>query len=238
MIGSYRQGCASGRRGSDVIRFSCPNCGRDYALADALAHLPLLCKGCGQRLNVPDPQPEPEPPPPPPVKRPPKPTAAPKPPPPPVAAAPPEPKRANGTAHRPPPAPDPDDSSDVELILRPPPPPPDEDDAAAVPVRRPPPARSAPPPAPPEPTERPRRGLGLVVDLAVVLILLAGGVFAGEMLVKKSSAQVIRESSAAPKFPPMDLLLWLAGPVLMGLIYMWLGTRGWTVGGWLRRRAA
>src|SRR5581483_10467077 len=66
----YRQGEIRARRGADVIRFSCPQCGRAYVLADALAHLPLVCKGCGQRLAVPDPQPEPEPPPPPPVKRP------------------------------------------------------------------------------------------------------------------------------------------------------------------------
>lgn len=49
-----------------VIRFHCPSCDRPYALPDALAHLPLVCKGCGERLNVPDssadPEPESEPP--------------------------------------------------------------------------------------------------------------------------------------------------------------------------------
>lgn len=44
-----------------VIRFHCPNCDRPYVLPDALAHLPLVCKGCGQRLIVPDPSADPEP---------------------------------------------------------------------------------------------------------------------------------------------------------------------------------
>src|SRR6185437_11887497 len=42
-----------------MIRFNCATCGREYVLADALRHLPLLCKQCGHRLVVPDPQPEP-----------------------------------------------------------------------------------------------------------------------------------------------------------------------------------
>lgn len=33
-----------------MIRFSCPHCHRKFALPDALARVPLLCKGCGQRL--------------------------------------------------------------------------------------------------------------------------------------------------------------------------------------------
>ena len=38
-----------------MIRFSCQHCDHPYLLPDALAHVPLLCKGCGQRLAVPAP---------------------------------------------------------------------------------------------------------------------------------------------------------------------------------------
>lgn len=207
-----------------MIRFRCPQCRREYVLADALAHLPLLCKGCGQRLNVPDAQPEPEPPPP--VKPAPRPVPVPKPSP--VAAA---PVAKPPAVAPPPPEPESDRVSFDEPAngaadyYRSTQEPEDEAPRAAAPARE-------------KPTERPasRRGIGLVVDVAVVLILLAGGVFAAEMLLGKPTAQVLKESSA-PKFPPTDLLIWLAGPVVFGLIYVWLGTRGWTVGGWLRRRA-
>jgi hypothetical protein len=212
-----------------VIRFSCPHCSRAYILPDALARLPLICKGCGQRLNVPEPEPEPEPLPPPPVK-PPHPAPITKPPPA-AAAHPPEPmttlSNGPGGQYHATVEPDLDDSADADLFCRPPEPP----EHAAAPPRIPPPVKPAAP-------ARPRRGIGFVVDATVFLTLLAGGVIAAEMLLGKSSATVLRESSAAPKFPPTDLLIWLAGPVLLGLIYVWLGTRGWTVGGWLRRRAA
>jgi hypothetical protein len=230
-----------------VIRFSCPHCNREYVLADALARLPLLCKGCGQRLNVPDPQPEPEPPPPPPVK-PPRPVPVPIPKPPPAVVAPvpiPKPPPAVVAPVPVPPPPEPEteltngpaehyraalelrleDSPDLERVSRQPQP--MAEDVA--------PPRALPPEKPVAPP-RPRRGVAIVVDAAVFLILLAVGVVAAEMLLGRSSAQVIRESSSAPKFPPTDLLIWLAGPVLTGLIYVWLGTRGWTVGGWLKRR--
>ncbi|MBY0458041.1 MAG: hypothetical protein K2V38_11935, partial [Gemmataceae bacterium] len=47
-----------------MIRFNCPNCNRFYELPPALAFLPLVCKGCGQRLTPPAPEavpPAPEP---------------------------------------------------------------------------------------------------------------------------------------------------------------------------------
>jgi hypothetical protein len=118
-----------------------------------------------------------------------------------------------------------DDSPDGEPVARP----------SRSPARA---AAAVAPPEPPAPRPGGRRAVALVVDAAVFLILVAGGVFAAEVLLGKSSAEVLRGSAAAPKFPPTDLLIWLAGPVLAGLIYLWLGTRGWTVGGWLRRRRA
>jgi hypothetical protein len=223
-----------------VIRFSCPHCGRAYVLADALTHLPLVCKGCGQRLSVPDPSPEPEPVlPPPPVK------PAPLKLPPPSPAAP-RPVIAKETA---PPSTEPpadaidflatrsraaidpnsdegsfDSSPNGERFA--------ESPESPAPVKKP-----VAPPAEPAPPRTGRKLLPVVVDVLAVLILVALGVLAGELLVKKSSGQILSESSAAPKFPPVELLMWLAGPVVAGLIYLWLGTRGWTVGGWLKRRA-
>src|SRR5262245_7804100 len=47
---------------SPVIRFHCPKCEREYLLSNALIGVPLLCKGCGDRLTVPaisEPLPEP-----------------------------------------------------------------------------------------------------------------------------------------------------------------------------------
>jgi hypothetical protein len=82
-----------------------------------------------------------------------------------------------------------------------------------------------------------RKFLGIVVDVAVVLILLVLGVIVGEFAAGKSTREVMA-TAAAPKFPPVDLLMWLAGPAFFLLVYAWLGTRGRTVGGWLRRRAA
>lgn len=227
-----------------MIRFSCPQCSREYVLADALAHLPLLCKGCGQRLNVPDGQPEPEPPPTP-VKSAPRPAPVPRPP---VAATPvPKPPPVVAAPVSPPPAPERLSEPELEPLLTEEPANGDADyyrstlDVAEPPPSAAPhvPTRAAPARATEKPAERPasRRGIGLVVDVAVAVILLVGGVIAAEMLLGKSSAQVIKESAAAPKFPPTDLLIWLAGPVLFGLIYLGLGTRGRTVGGWLRRRA-
>jgi hypothetical protein len=77
----------------------------------------------------------------------------------------------------------------------------------------------------------------VVVDVAAGLTLVGLGSMVGELLAKKSAAQVLSGAVSAPKFPPMDLLMWASGPVLAGLLYLWLGARGWTPGGWLRRKA-
>ena len=198
-----------------MIRFSCPHCARDYVLANALARLPLLCKGCGQQLTVPEPSPEPEPPPleffapPQPVKPPPSPS----PPARPVPEGDDEPLFEAET-------PDIDFNSPPPKELRRPlsPPPPE------------------PPPAPPPKPPGSRKAVGLVVDLMVVLLLIAGGAFLGEMLAQKGTREVL-DGVNGPKFPQVALLMWLAPPVLLVLVYALLGSRGKTVGAWLNRRA-
>jgi hypothetical protein len=83
---------------------------------------------------------------------------------------------------------------------------------------------------------RSRRYLSEFADGIVVLILLGVGMLVGEMVARKPSGMILREAASAPKFPPIDLLLWLGCAAFFALIYVWLGTRGWTLGAWLRRR--
>jgi hypothetical protein len=80
--------------------------------------------------------------------------------------------------------------------------------------------------------------LPFIVDMVVFLALLAVGAFLGELLARKPTGAILSEAGAAPKFPPMDLLLWSAPPVLLGLVYLLLGKGGRTVGEWIRRRHA
>ena len=199
-----------------MIRFSCPNCGREYALPNALARLPLLCKGCGHQLSVPEASAEPEPPlerfapPPPPAKPAPKKPAAPAPPPPPE-----EDDEPLFEAHTP----------DIDFNA----PPPKE-------LRRP---LSPPPAPPPPPAPKPaasRKAIAVVVDVVVALLLAAGGVFLGEMLARKGTREVIAGING-PKFPQPELLMWLCSPALLLLVYTLLASRGKSVGGWLKRRA-
>lgn len=236
-----------------MIRFSCSNCGRAYLLADALAHLPLLCKACGQRLNVPDPSAEPQ--------------------------APPEPepddsgsaeldvieKLAAASPGVPVPvpahSPTPESQTVASPDLSPEPPPADEPllspDAQAgldlplemnsatpkphpvpTPVSRP----AAKPPATPAPraTTSPRGGklLPILADIGIVLIMLVVGVMIGEVIARKPTRTILREAGSAARFPPTNLLMWLGPPLVLVLVYAWLGTRKWTVGTWLKRRAA
>lgn len=203
-----------------MIRFTCSNCGREYHLPDALAHLPLLCKGCGHRLAVPDPTPEPEP----------EPFTEPPPSHPlhtpagtvdlfPEADTP----RKPGSPKE---IPDPQDS--VDLFPQPAP------------------EGGAEPPAPvkrtgnvvavsPLPTKR-GRALSLVADVTVGLLLAVLGMFLGEFATRKSTLDVLREAGSAPKFPPVDLLLWLGCVATPVLAYVLFANRGKSVGAWLRRR--
>ena len=273
-----------------MIRFNCPTCGRPYELPDAMAHLPLVCKQCGQRLTPP--APTPDPPPPPPIP------AAPPPAPAPVAL--PKPVAKPATVPKPPPAAGPPDDDDV--LVSKPDSSPDIDfniggptaaslseaararpaglsdatrprptgleatelginldqplptaPAGAEPVDRlqkinldllppapPPPPKPAPPPAPAAPPEaRPEPTLvPFVADLAVFVLLVVAGMFVGELLARKPTGEVLSEAGSAAKFPPVELLLWAAPPVLFGLVYLLLGSRERSVGGWLRRRQA
>jgi hypothetical protein len=246
-----------------VIRFSCPHCGRGYVLADALAHLPLLCKGCGRGLTVPTESESPPPPPPPAV------ISAPKPPPPPPIVVP---------APKPPPPPPPPPL--VMPLLPPVPPeprPPEVDDAHSnAPVVRTgptsgpylteylssdskvefdlPPAMTSPvePPAspahmatpddnlpvsPPAVTSiRSRKLVAGLIDTVVWLVLLLIGIMIGEVVAQKSTREILDDAGSSTQFPPTDLVIWLGCAAFFVLIYGWLGTRGWSVGSWLRRR--
>ena len=251
-----------------MIRFNCPTCERPYELPDAMAHLPLVCKQCGQRLTPPAPTPDPPPPPPKPIPLAlPKPIAKPAPaplPPKPVFAAPrpDEPPddddvlvtkadstpdidfnvggptaaslsdaaRARPTGlsdtNRPRPADLEATEPEINLDLLPPAPP-----APPKPAR--PPAPAPPPGAKPEPTLLP-----FVADLVVFVLLVVVGMIFGEFLARKPTGEVLSEAGSATKFPPVDLLLWAAPPVLFGLVYLLLGSRERSVGAWLRRRQA
>lgn len=188
-----------------MIRLSCPHCHRKFALPDALARVPLLCKGCGHRLVpaevgvesgdelVVEDEPAP-----------------------PVAA--PEPLEFLSDEVR----------GDLDLRV---------EHAAPVPPAPTPPPPPSPAAVSPAPTPvEGRRALGLVVDIAVGLALAGGGALLGEFAVRKSSAIILQESASAPKFPPIDLLLWLGCVATPLLVYVLLANRGKTVGGWLHRR--
>ena len=102
-----------------------------------------------------------------------------------------------------------------------------------------PPPRPPRPPAPPEPTPEPAAEpttLPFLADLGVFLLLVVVGLLLGELAVRKPMGQVFSESGSAAKFPPVDLLILLAPPVMFGLIYLLLNSREKTVGAWLRRR--
>jgi hypothetical protein len=166
-----------------VIRFKCPNCDRPYVLPDALAHLPLVCKGCAQRLSVPDPTPDPEPVSPPEAKD--------------RAPAPAEGKLADADSTSPP----------AEVVPRP-------ELASAAP-----------------PTPGDRRVLGLAADVAVALVLAAGGALLGELATRRSMADLIRNAD------PLQLMVWAGCVAAPLLVYLLLANRGKSIGSWLRRRA-
>ena len=239
-----------------MIRFNCPTCGRPYELPDAMAHLPLVCKQCGQRLTPPAPTPDA-----PPLKPVAKPAPAPLPPKPvfaaprpdeppddddvlvtkadstpdidfnvggPTAASLSDAARARPTglsdANRPRPADLEATEPEINLDLLPPAPP-------AMPSKPARPPAPAPPPKP-EPTLLP-----FVADLVVFVLLVVVGMIFGELLARKPTGEVLSEAGSATKFPPVDLLLWAAPPVLFGLVYLLLGSRERSAGAWLRRRA-
>ncbi|HEY1187113.1 MAG TPA: hypothetical protein VGE74_05615 [Gemmata sp.] len=266
-----------------MIRFNCPHCNRYYELHPALAHLPLVCKQCGQHFTPPEGQPNPAPIPPaatsglpiaevvapPPAMGTKPPAKAPKPKPPAQRppAAPPKP-----------PAPPPDDDEDDGVLVtkpdaspdidfnvggptaaslsdasrakpaglsdasRPRPREPDTDTEINLDLLPPPPAPRRVPKRPaPEPQEETRSEPTLVpflADLAVFVVLIVVGMLFGEMLAQKPTGAVLSGAGSAPKFPPVELVLWGAPPALLALVYLLLNSRQRTLGAWLRRRAA
>jgi hypothetical protein len=191
-----------------VIRFPCANCGRKYVLPDALAGLPHICKGCGQRLTVPaagegdEPEPIDE--------------------------------EVNGEAVAAEPKEPPiflSDDLKGEVDLKP------EyagEPSPQIPGRKPPPA---PAPPPPVVVSLGQRALGLAADVVAGLVLAALGILLGEFATGKSTADILRDAGSAPKFPPTDLLLWLGCVATPVMGYLLFARRGKSLGGWLRRRA-
>jgi len=92
---------------------------------------------------------------------------------------------------------------------------------------------SVKPRVPPRPA---KKLMPVVVDVVVGLILLALGVFLGEMLAQKPTGQILHEAGTAMKFPPIELIQWMGPPVVILLTYGLLVSKGRSVGGWLRRR--
>ncbi|QDU22242.1 hypothetical protein [Urbifossiella limnaea] len=190
-----------------MIRFRCTSCDREYHLPDALARMPLLCKGCGTRLDVPEPTPEPTPEPPPAHSFP-DPTGT-------VDLFP----ESDDVRTRGPVAKDvPDPADSVDLFPR---------------------AYSEPPPIEmPTPAAPARRGLRVVVDGAVGVLLAVVGALLGGLATQKGTVEVLREAGGAAKFPTTDLLVWLgcvAAPVMGYVLFV---NRGRSIGVWVSSRMA
>jgi hypothetical protein len=109
------------------------------------------------------------------------------------------------------------------------------------------PKASPPPPAPWRPAqaaetqaeadrpEGPAPGLlPFVADAVAFVLLVVAGLVVGELLVRKPTGEVLSEL-AAPKFPPVNLLMWAAPAVLFALVYLLLSGRGLGLGALVRR---
>lgn len=205
-----------------MIRFTCPNCGREYHLSDALARLALLCKGCGGPLVVPEASTVPEP-----------------------AELPPDPPGVAGTVDL---LPDSDvvrkpaSASRAEFNLQDPVdlfPKPETEPAAPVGVPEKPVPRVKRDALSARETPQPVGGgrvLGVVADVAVGVLLAGVGMLLGEFATGRGTADILREAGGAPKFPTVDLLLWLGCVATPVLGYVLVANRGRSVGAWVRRR--
>jgi hypothetical protein len=78
--------------------------------------------------------------------------------------------------------------------------------------------------------------LAITVDVLVGIILLVIGGLLGEVLAQKSTGDVFWDASASVRFPPIDLMLWLAPPTLLLLIHGLLISRRKSAGAWVQRR--
>lgn len=100
---------------------------------------------------------------------------------------------------------------------------------------RPAPAPQPEPQAEPEPEPEPAARSGLIpfaADLLALVVLLAGGMLVGELIVKKHTGAVL--SNAAEN--PIEALLWAAVPLVLALVYVLLAGRGLSPGARLRGR--
>lgn len=214
-----------------MICFNCPNCGRAYELPDALSRLALLCKGCGHNLAVPEPTPNP-----------------------PLPARPPVTKAVDAK-------PATKTNSIPEFVA------PLEPHALLLTVPASSEKAAVASPLVAHATDtvmaistttvaelavervvgktdgdaaetRPRtKPLPILVDAAIGLVLLVIGVLLGEVLARKSTAEVM-DGLTAPRFPPTDLLMWLAPMVFLLLIYSLLVSRRKSLGSWIHKRSA
>ena len=200
-----------------VIRFNCSHCSRYYELPDAMQHLPLLCKGCGQRLVLPEPSPNPVP------------TLAQE-----LAIPPIDTPAAVAVL----PSALPTESIDKTAVAK------NAESIQVLPEHVSNDLQNDSKPTSTaasvgekadeenESTVR-RKPLAKVVDAFIVLVLIAFGSVIGEMLARKSTTDVWNEAGHAIKFPPVDLLLWLSPPTLFVLIYGFLISRRKSLGWWL-----
>jgi hypothetical protein len=82
------------------------------------------------------------------------------------------------------------------------------------------------------------RALGVIADVAAGLLLAGVGMLLGEFATGRGTGDILREAGGAPKFPPVDLLLWLGCVATQVLAYVLFANRGKSVGAWVRRRLA
>jgi hypothetical protein len=119
--------------------------------------------------------------------------------------------------------------TEADLVLPVPPTP------KALPKREP---RRAPQPKPqpqpqPEPAPEPAARSGLIpfaADLFALVLLLAGGMLAGEMIVQKHTGAVLANAAENP----IEAVLWGTVPLLLALVYVLLAGRGLSLGARLR----
>lgn len=105
-----------------------------------------------------------------------------------------------------------------------------------LPPAKPKPAPKPVPPAPaPEPEAEPAARSGLIpfaADLFALVVLLAGGMLVGELLVKKPTGAILADATETP----LDALVWAAVPLTLALVYLLLEGRGRSLGALARGR--
>jgi hypothetical protein len=188
-------------------------------VSNALVGLPLLCKGCGERMVVPPPEESlPEPPPPKPAF---------------------DRSLPASNEHDDPPdiliTPTVEDS-EVNLFLTP-----EARKKLFLPIEgsgsetpAPPAPEAEPIPVPPAESRVGRKAKW--IDAGVFGAVLVLGAVLGEFAARKSTLRIFGDAPASPTFPPTDLLLWVASVAGCGLLYGWLMMRGWSLGPRLSRR--